>query len=170
MGSDPFVMQRFKDFIEPGVKITNNYLDENSLQIKPIVTTNMAVHNGDTLEGKLMGWKCIRYQVSDDVNNLSEVVERRVNIISQDIGLLEQQNGNTLGAFPNSSNGNFTFTTFNCNVNVVVFDTARSRVMEQCINNPNGNSFSIKSTFKPRIYQLQVNHNNQQAFVKVTVR
>jgi hypothetical protein len=50
-----------------------------------------------------------------------------------------------------------------------VFDAAGKKVLTQDITNPNGNSFNIKTTLNPGLYLVQVSHNNQQAFVKVTV-
>jgi hypothetical protein len=171
LGSNPFVMKRFKDFDEPGVKITDNYQDETSLQAKLLITSNMTVRNGDTLWGDLTGWRWVRYQVTDDAGNLSEIVERTIQIIPN-TGLLNQQTNNTLSVYPNPSNGNFTITAdkvFNSTLQVTLFDAAGARVMVQDMENPASNTINIKANLKPGLYLVQLLHNNQVSYAKVTV-
>lgn len=107
LGSNPFEMVRFKDYIEPGIKITDNYYSDAQLQALVKISTNLGVRN-DTIWADLSGRKHVRYQVTDPSGNSSQIVEREVNVAPEAVGLEEQLAAGRIGIYPNPGSGVFT--------------------------------------------------------------
>ena len=171
LGDNPFVLNRFKDYIEPGYKITDNYDNPAALQTNVVITSNLAVRNTDTLWGELEGWKWIRYQVKDSSGNTSELVERTVHIVPN-TGLNNKNISNALQVFPNPSKGSCTIKAdiqLQKPVLVTITNSLGQVVFNESILPTNNNILVNYKNLMPGLYFIHANINNHTLKTTIAV-
>ncbi|MES2780556.1 MAG: immunoglobulin-like domain-containing protein, partial [Bacteroidota bacterium] len=100
LGTNPFEHVRFKPFVEPGVKLKDNYYPDSTLQ-------TLLIKDVSKLDVTRPGIQIISYQVTDPSGNISLKAERLINVIEV-TGLSEMSNNNNLSIYPNPNKGQFT--------------------------------------------------------------
>ena len=171
LGSNPFAMERWNDFNDPGIKIIDNLDSEQSLKQQLIITSNLEKRN-DTLFADTYGWRWVRYQVRDAAGNLSELVERTVKV-GPNTGVGNLQIANVATLFPNPSRGNITIALnqqTTTPVTMHLFDAKGALVLTQTAIPNAANQINIaNSTLTQGMYLLRININNKFYNAKVCV-
>jgi hypothetical protein len=100
MGKNPFEHIRFQPYVEPGVKIKDNYWPDSTLQ-------KLLVVDQSKLDITRPGIQIITFQVTDPSGNTSLKIARYVNVLTV-TSLNEVNVNNSLSIYPNPSKGLFT--------------------------------------------------------------
>jgi hypothetical protein len=100
MGKNPFEHIRFQPYVEPGVKIKDNYWPDSTLQ-------KLLVVDQSKLDITRPGIQIITFQVTDPSGNTSLKIARYVNVLTV-TSLNEVNVNNSLTIYPNPSKGLFT--------------------------------------------------------------
>jgi hypothetical protein len=170
LGSNPLDMSRFHDYVEPGIRITDNYETDEQLRPYVVVTSNLGKRN-DTLWAELSGWKYVRYHVIDQAGNASAMVERSVRVLVTSLD--EVTNATSLSIYPNPSTGKFNVNTKETMIGkteVTLYNVLGAKVHSQSID-MNGKTAEINAEGLPSgIYLLQLINNGKQYTQRVTVK
>ena len=100
LGNNPFEQVRFKTFVDPGIKIKDNFYSDADLQSRLVTDLSK-------LDVNRPGIQIITYQVTDPSGNKSLKVERYINVIEV-TGINEINANSQLSIYPNPSKGLFT--------------------------------------------------------------
>ena len=170
LGSNPLDMSRFHDYVEPGIRITDNYETDEQLRPYVVVTSNLGKRN-DTLWAELSGWKYVRYHVIDQAGNASAMVERSVRVLVTSLD--EVTNATSLSIYPNPSTGKFNVNTKETMIGkteVTLYNVLGAKVHSQSID-MNGKTAEVNAEGLPSgIYLLQLINNGKQYTQRVTVK
>jgi PKD repeat protein len=170
LGSNPFDMARFQDYIEPGFRIIDNYNSDEELRPSVVITSNLGKRN-DTLWADLSGWRYVRYSVTDQSGNKSNTVERTIRVIVTSLDEIETTG--TLSIYPNPSTGRFNISTKEAltgKTEVVMYNVLGAKVHSEQVDMI-GNKAEINVTGLPTgIYLLQLTNNGKQYTQRVTVK
>ncbi|MES2561086.1 MAG: immunoglobulin-like domain-containing protein, partial [Bacteroidota bacterium] len=100
LGNNPFEHIRFTPYVEPGVKIKDNYYADSTLQ-------TLLVVDQTKLDVNIPGLYFVNYTVTDPSGNKSRKVQRLVTVIEV-TGISELSSNSNLSIYPNPSKGLFT--------------------------------------------------------------
>jgi hypothetical protein len=127
-------MARFQDYVEPGIRIIDNYNSDEELRPSVVITSDLGKRN-DTLWAELSGWKYVRYSVTDQSGNKSNTVERTISVIVTSLDEIETTS--TLSIYPNPSTGRFNISTketLTGKTEVVMYNVLGAKVHSEQIN------------------------------------
>ncbi|MES2780588.1 MAG: immunoglobulin-like domain-containing protein, partial [Bacteroidota bacterium] len=100
LGTNPFEHVRFKPYVEPGIKLKDNYYSDSTLQTLLIIDQSK-------LDVSMSGIYFVTYEVTDPSGNKSKKAQRLVSVVEV-TGLSELSNNNNVSIYPNPSKGQFT--------------------------------------------------------------
>ncbi|MCU0422800.1 MAG: DUF5011 domain-containing protein, partial [Bacteroidia bacterium] len=173
LGDNPLDMKRFSDYIEPGIRISDNYESQDSLALKVVIETDLGNRN-DTLWADLGGWRYIRYQVTDASGNLSIKVERSIRVLATAIGLNELEQSGMLSVYPNPNNGTFKLSfkqPINGEVQLTVYNMLGAKVYDEQVNASDLSSKQINvESVMPGIYVVYVKRGNEIYSQRITIK
>jgi hypothetical protein len=127
LGANPVEHIRFTPYVDPGVKLKDNYYTSSDLQ--PLLQTNTT-----TLDVNRPGIYIVTYQVTDPSGNKSAKVQRLVNVVEV-TGIEEQKKDAMIAVFPNPTQGQFTITAKNNQelAKVKIYDVLGKLVYEEVV-------------------------------------
>jgi hypothetical protein len=170
LGGSPYDQPRFKDFVDPGIRIIDNYDSESELRATLVVTSNLANRN-DTLWADLDGWRYVRYQVTDKSGNVSAVAERLIRVLST--GLNEEVITGELNVYPNPSNGKFEVKAqqpLTGNTEVILYNMLGAKVYSN-VSDIQGSTIEMNvQGLTTGIYLLQVNTGDKIYTQRITIK
>jgi hypothetical protein len=102
LGANPVKHIRFTPYVDPGVKVVDNYYSNSELQ--QALETNTSGLNVDR-----PGLYVVTYQVTDPSGNKSAKVQRYVEVY-EFTGIDEESLSGNISTYPNPSKGSFTLT------------------------------------------------------------
>ena len=170
LGGSPYDQPRFKDFVDPGIRIIDNYDSESELRATLVITSNLANRN-DTLWADLDGWRYVRYQVTDKSGNVSAVAERLIRVLST--GLNEEVITGELNVYPNPSNGKFEVKAqqpLTGNTEVILYNMLGAKVYSN-VSDIQGSTIEMNvQGLTTGIYLLQVNTGDKIYTQRITIK
>ena len=105
LGANPYVVARFATYVDPGVKLKDNYYSDATLRAN--LTTDLS-----GLDLTRPGLYFIKYNVTDPSGNKATTGERLVSV-EEFSSLAELQARSNVAIYPNPNNGLFNITTKN---------------------------------------------------------
>ena len=105
LGTNPFMLLRWKEYSEPGVELIDNY--NTDAQIRPylIITSTLPKNAGGNYFGDEEGLFYVNYKVTDLSGNRSAEATRMVNVIANTSVEDVMNAENVLAVYPNPNNG-----------------------------------------------------------------
>jgi hypothetical protein len=104
LGKNPVKANRFSPFIDPGVKLNDNFYSDDALRPSLVVdSTGLAMD--------IPGLYFVTYSVSDPSGNKAKSIRRLIQVSNTVTGLNEMDNQSGLSIYPNPGNGQFMITT-----------------------------------------------------------
>ena len=107
LGNNPLVQIRYKPFVNPGIKITDNFYSEATLSLPPYLTVDST-----GLNTSIPGFQIITYRITDPSGNTSQVYRRFVNVVEVTSVNEFGENGN-FSMYPNPTKDKVTVTAKN---------------------------------------------------------
>jgi hypothetical protein len=105
LGANPYVVARFATYVDPGVKLKDNYYSDATLRAN--LTTDLSA-----LDMTRPGLYFIKYNVTDPSGNIATTGERLVSV-EEFSSLAELQARSNVAIYPNPNNGLFNITAKN---------------------------------------------------------
>jgi PKD repeat protein len=168
-GNSTVTMYYNDTFADPGVKIVDNYENDEKLQLslRKYTTLHVEVSGNDTFFiGDSYGWREIRYNVTDSSGNIAQQQIRRI-FVTYRTGLLENKTNGELNVYPNPNKGVFTFSTkepLKGKTDVSIYNILGAKVFNEVLEETNTTTtHTIKTSgLKPGVYVISVNNNGSQ--------
>ena len=104
LGANPFILCRFKPFVDPGVKINDNFYSDADLQSRLVVDLSK-------VDVSRPGYYFATYSVTDPSGNIAATEQRLINVVENGncfTGIQEVSDNSTISIYPNPSSGLFT--------------------------------------------------------------
>jgi len=162
IGDNPYNLQRWKEFVDPGVSINDNYYSESELLPLLITDNNLPLNTSGKPFGDYPGLFVVKYQVSDLVGNSSTTAERIINVQQEgSTGIANVLNfANFVSAYPNPAknilNISLVKTTYD-EVSLKIYDIQGKALINNKIKNASTNIQQINiAELQPGVYLLQI--------------
>jgi PKD repeat protein len=165
LGTNPVTMNRFDIYKEAGVKINDNYYEDELLQSYLLISTTLQVWNGDTLWAGAGEKHYVTYQVIDPSGNISNMVTREI-YVTEHTGIADVSEQNMIGVYPNPAK-NFVNVVLpegiNSNSQLEVYNLLGAKVYQTQLTSGNGlNTHRINTHELPSgVYMIRLTINNK---------
>jgi hypothetical protein len=103
LGANPYVVARFATYVDPGVKLKDNYYSDATLRAN--LTTDLSGINMTR-----PGLYYVKYNVADPSGNKAAETSRLIRVVESISGLNELQARSNIAIYPNPNNGLFNIT------------------------------------------------------------
>jgi PKD repeat protein len=161
LGKNPVLHPRFKQYVDPGVKLNDNYYSDAAL--RGLLVTNVSGLNVD-----IPGLYYVTYSVTDPSGNIAEMAKRLVEVV-EFTGLNDLAETTDLLVYPNPNNGQFTIeSTSSARLKTIrVVDMLGKTVLNKTVH---GITETVNLNVRAGIYQLIIeNENGETAYQKISV-
>ena len=101
-GDDPYVLKRYKAYVDPGITITDNYYTESVLMDKAFLRADYSKVKND-----VPGIYYVTFNVCDPSLNCANMVIRTVRVVDHLDGLNSLSISGNIKIYPNPNNGRF---------------------------------------------------------------
>jgi hypothetical protein len=105
LGANPYVVARFATYVDPGVKLKDNYYSDATLRAN--LTTDLSA-----LDLTRPGLYYVKYNITDPSGNKAKTTQRLISV-EEFSSLAELQAISNVAIYPNPNNGLFNITTKN---------------------------------------------------------
>lgn len=160
-------------FVEPGVKLIDNYYSDEELRDSLKTYTTLSIAQNGNWYGGQRGWKEVRYIVKDPSGNESREIKRSVYVDFR-TGLNAIKNAGELKVYPNPSEGIFTLSTkeqLKGEISINMYNVLGAKVYNKTIIATGSDTYQVKaSDLAPGIYVLQVSNNGKQFTQRITIK
>jgi hypothetical protein len=174
VGSSTINLQRFNLYQDAGVQILDNYNSDAEIRKNLTITSNLPVNSDGNYFGDIEGLYTVEYKVRDLSNNISEVLQRTVNVIASTSRVEEAINSNNiLAIYPNPSNGILKLKLFevtSSDVTVKVYNSVGALSKTIVLNNTDLTEKQLDLTgFANGVYLIQVETEGKVYTHKISV-
>jgi hypothetical protein len=151
LGKNPYTHTRFTPYIDPGVKLNDNYYSD-------AVLNGLLMTNISSLDVNIPGLYFIDYSVTDPSGNVATTVQRLVRVVEV-TGISELDENHSIAVYPNPSSGAFTISnTLNTQLKEIkIVDVLGKVVLSKMVSNT---SEMIQLNVQAGIYQLIIEDNS----------
>jgi hypothetical protein len=161
IGGQTINLTRWSTFVDPGVQIFDNYNSDAQIRKNLTVTSNLPVNSNSEYFGDIEGLFVVQYKVRDISNNISELVTRTVNVITNSTSIEDAINANNiLTIYPNPNNGMVKmkmYETTTSDVTVKIYNAIGSLAKTLTIKNNDLTEKLIDlSSFASGVYLVQI--------------
>jgi hypothetical protein len=102
LGANPLTHIRFTPYVDPGVKLNDNYYSDAALR-------NLLITDDSELDVDVPGLYFVTYSLTDPSNNTAKSVKRLINVV-EFTSMDELAGERKLSVYPNPTDGKFTIT------------------------------------------------------------
>jgi len=179
LGGTTVNLNRWCEFIDPGVELIDNYNSDSEMRGRLVITTNLPLIPGSTNRyfGDVPGLYSMNYRVTDMSGNVSKVFIRYISVSKESCitGLASDiQFESLMNVYPNPSSGIFNLQllqVLDANLNLVVTDiTGREVTRKELSRNDLSEQQLDLSKEGKGIYILRVESGNQVYTRKIQVQ
>jgi len=162
IGDNPYNLERWKEFVDPGVSLIDNLNTEAELLPNLIVINNLPLNSNGKPFGDYPGLFVVKYQVSDLVGNSSTTAERIINVQQEgSTGIANVLNfANFVSAYPNPAKNILNISlvkTTSDEVSLKIYDIQGKALINNKIKNASTNIQQINiAELQPGVYLLQI--------------
>ncbi len=137
IGSNPYVLPRYGQYIDQGVTITDNYYTQAQL-------SSLMVMDVSKVRNDVPGFYYVTFNVTDPSGNMAKQVRRAVMVEDKFLGVNNMNKTQGMKIYPNPANGKFTIELENGTViqTVKVYNMVGSLIKEQAVKS-NDRSIAI---------------------------